>query len=325
MSAAAAGVPNIRQALYAKPTRDDMAVLMVMFNPTGSVRIQSNWLYVWNKLVAAEIPVFGCELLFPWQRGGLAPAFKTITVRSESIMFFKEKLLERLEKEVPARYTKLCAIDCDVVFQRPDWYDAVSAALDERPVVQPFSRCHWMGPDLRAAVMTNPSAATQLGAIREAHRGGGTDRLSGHPGFAMAMRRGYPQFTWAVVGGGDAVLFRAANGLVGEFANKAMKRLMSAAWDSWSGGARVAGDMGCVAGDIWHMWHGPLQSRHYYDRYEKFIEALRSVDSGPAVRDIRDILEENADGVWTWRADVRKALNAMMLRYFASRDDDATQ
>ena len=320
-----APVPNIRQAIYTKPVRDDMAVLMVMFNPTNSVRIQANWLYVWNRLAAAEIPVFGCELLFPWQRGGLAPAFKTITVRSDSIMFFKEKLLERLEREVPAKYTKLCAIDCDVVFQRADWYDAVSAALDERAVVQPYSRCHWMGPDLRMAVMTNPSAATQLGAIREAHRGGGTDRLSGHPGFAMAMRRdwvgGKGQFTWAVVGGGDAVLFRAANGLVGEFANKAMKRLMTDAWTSWSSDARVAGDMGCVSGDIWHMWHGPLQSRHYYDRYEKFVEALKPY----GVRDIRDILEENADGVWTWRADVRKDVNAMMLRYFASRDDDAVQ
>lgn len=316
-------IPNIRQAHYAVPTRYDMAVLMVMFNPTNSVRIQMNWMFVWNRLAAAGIPVFGCELLFPWQKPGLAPAFKTITVRSDSIMFHKEKLLKRLERVVPAQFTKLCAIDCDVIFQRPDWYDAVSAALDERPVVQPFSRCHWMGPDLRAAVMTNPSAATKIDVIRKMHAGGSTDRLTGHPGFAMAMRRDWAggQFPWAVCGGGDAVLFRAVNGLMGEFANRDMKQLMSAAWDDWSPGARVAGDMGYVEGDIWHMWHGPLQSRHYYDRYEKFVEALKP----HGVRDIRDILVENGDGVWSWRPDVKKDLNAMMLRYFASRDDDAVQ
>jgi hypothetical protein len=315
-------VPNIRQACYAVPTRYDMAVLMVMFNPTSSVRIQMNWMFVWNKLAAAGIPVFGCELLFPWQRPSLAPSFKTISVRSDSIMFHKEKLLARLEKEVPAQFTKLCAIDCDVVFQKPDWYDMVSQALDERPMVQPYSRCHWMGPDLRAAVMTNPSAASKLDAIRQAHAGGGTDRLTGHPGFAMAMRRTcVGQFPWAVCGGGDAVLFRAANGLVGEFANRDMKRLMSAAWTSWSPGALIDGDVGSVAGDIWHMWHGPLKSRNYYDRYEKFVEALKPHD----VRDIRDILVENADGVWNWRADVKKDLNAMMMRYFASRDDDSVQ
>jgi len=314
-----ATVPNIRGAAYAIPTRTDMAVLMVMFNPMASVRIVSNWLYVWNRLRAAGIPVFGAELLFPWQRGKgfLSDEFKTITLRSESIMFHKEKLLMRLEREVPVSYTKICAIDCDVVFSRPDWYDAVSMALDSAPVVQPFARCHWMGPDLRSAVMTNPAASVQLELIRAAHAAGGTDRLTGHPGFAMAMRREVRQFPWAVVGGGDAVLFRAVNGLVGEFANKKMKRLMSAAWEAWSVGMRTQ-DMTTVSGDIWHMWHGPLQSRQYYDRYERFIEAL-----GHTVKDIRDILVENADGVWEWRADVRKALNTMMMRYFAGRDDDA--
>lgn len=300
-----------------------MAVLMVLFNPTGAARLVSNWLYVWNKLRAAGIPVFGAELLFPWQRtASLAPEFKTITVRSDSIMFHKEKLLLRLEREVPDTYGKLCCIDCDVVFGRPDWYDAVSRALDECPIVQPFSQCYWLAPDLRGAVAANPSAAMRLAAIREMHAKG-RDRLTGYPGFAMAMRRDWRaaplHFPWAVVGGGDSVLFRAVNGLVGEFANPDMRRLMSAAWSSWSPEARVEGDMGVVDGHIWHLWHGPLGSRQYYDRYVKFIEALGS--SGE--RDMRALLVENDDGVWEWRADVKKTLNSMMMRYFASRDDDS--
>lgn len=310
-------VPNIRQAAYARPVRNDMAVLMIMFNPTASVRIVQNWMFVWNRLRAAGIPVFGAELLFPWQKNPwLADDFKTLTVRSDSIMFHKEKLLARLEREVPVQYTKLCCIDCDVVFARPDWYDAVSVALDEHAVVQPFSVCHWMGPDLRAAVMTNPSGVTQLDIIRAAHATGKTDRLNGHPGFAMAMRREVRQFQWAVVGGGDAVFFRAVNGLAGEFANPQMRRLMEPAWREFA--PTVQGSMGVVDGDIWHMWHGPLKSRQYYDRYVQFLKSL------PAnVKDIREVLVENGDGVWEWRADAKKALNAMMLRYFAGRDDDA--
>ncbi len=317
-SSAVPPTPNPRLATYLTPIRTDMAVLMVMFNPMSSIRIVQNWLYVWNKLQAVGIPVFGTELLFPWQKPFLADTAKTLTVRSESIMFHKEKLLERLEREVPTKYTKLCCIDCDVIFRRPDWYDAVSAALDSIPIVQPYSECHWMGPDLRTAVMRNPSAAVNLADIRKAHAGGKTDRLYGHPGFAVAMRRGeIRQFPWAVVGGGDAVLFRAVNGLVGEFANSRMRQLMAGAWADYAVSMPVDGSISVVEGEIWHMWHGPLQSRQYYDRYAKFVEAVPAT-----VMDIRELLVENADGVWEWRSDVRKSVNSMMLRYFGSRDDD---
>ena len=317
--------PSLRQATYTTPTRGDMAVLMVLFNPTGAVRLVNNWLFTWNKLRTAGIPVFGAELLFPWQRAAtLAPEFKTLTVRSDSIMFHKEKLLLRLEREVPSTYTKICCIDCDIVFGRPDWYDAVSAALDERPVVQPFSRCYWMGPGLRKAVASHPAAATCLDIIRELHATG-RDRLAGYPGFAVAMRRdwrGAPfHYPWAVVGGGDAVLFRAVNGLTCEFANPTFRQMVNPSLNEWSPAARVSADMGAVDGHIWHLWHGPLGSRQYYDRYVKFIEALGSTH----VRDIRGLLVENGDGVWEWRADVKKALNTVMLRYFASRDDDSVE
>lgn len=310
--------PSLKAVTYARPTRDDMAVLMVMFNPTGSIRIQQNWLFVWNKCRAAGIPVFGAELLFPWQSVGLAPEFRTLTVRTDSIMFHKEKLLSRLTAEVPPQYTKLCCIDCDVVFARPDWYDAVSAALDEVPVVQPYATCHWLAGDLKTPIMSNPSAASQLDMIRAAHATGTTTRLTGHPGFAMAMRREIPLCEWAVVGGGDAVFFRAVTGLVEEFADARMAGLMSRVWVEYA--PTVRGSIGVVDGAIFHMWHGPLSGRQYYDRYVKFMAALPV-----GIEDIRELLVENADGVWTWRADVKNALNTMMLRYFAGRDDDALQ
>jgi hypothetical protein len=309
---------DIRQACYAVPTRSDMAVLMILFNPTSSVRIVQNWLFVWNRLRAAGIPVFGAELLYPWQRDSFfAPEFKTITVRSSSIMFHKEKLLERLVREVPESYTKLCAIDCDIVFQRPDWYDAVSAALDEAPVVQPYDRCMWMSADLRRPLGVNPSAVAVLPEIRAQHATGVTNALRGHPGFAMAMRRSVHQFVWAVVGGGDAMFLRGVAGLTGNLGNnQRMNDMLLPGWNEWAATAHT--DVSFAAGGIWHMWHGPREGRQYQDRYEKFVAAVP-----PSVKDVREILVENEDGVWEWREDVRKELNGMMLRYFAGRDDDS--
>jgi hypothetical protein len=309
------GAPDLRMVNYARPTRGDMAVIMVMFNACSSVRIVQNWLYVWSKLTAAGIPVFGAELLYPWQKPALADAFKTLTVRSDSIMFHKEKLCERLLREVPATYTKICYLDCDVIFQRPDWYDAVSAALDEKAVVQPFSGCYWLGPDLRTPLSAVSSAAKDLPNIRKAHAAGST-RMSGYTGFAMAMRRDHTHFSWAVVGGGDSVFFRTVASLVGEFANPRMRELMKPVWNEWAPG--ITKDMGCVEGWVWHMWHGPMSNRQYYDRYVKFLECVPA-----SIKDIRDILEENSDGVWSWKPAYRKSLNTMMLRYFSGRDDDS--
>jgi hypothetical protein len=310
-------IPDIRKVRYAEPTRPDMAVVMVMFNACDSIRIVQNWLFVWNKLVAAGIPVFGVELLYPWQKPVLADTFKTLTVRSDSIMFHKEKLVERLLKEVPETYTKICYMDCDVVFHRADWYDVVSAELDRVAVVQPFSRCYWLGPDLRTSLISHPSATADLEKIRAAHTAGTSNRLSGYPGFAMAMRRGVSHFPWAIVGGGDAIFFRGVAGLAGDLGNGRMQILLKGGWDEWI--STVGGSsIGMVDVTISHMWHGPLSGRQYYDRYKNFVEAV------PAdVTDIRDLVIENADGVWSWRPEFKSALNKMMLRYFATRDDDS--
>jgi hypothetical protein len=309
-------VPDIRKVHYATPTRSDMAVVMVMFNACDSVRIVQNWLFVWNKLAAAGIPVFGVELLYPWQKPAVADAFKTLTVRSDSIMFHKEKLVERLLREVPASYTKVCYMDCDVVFHKKDWYDMVSAELDSVSVVQPFSRCYWLGPDLRTSLVSYPSATADLDMIRRTHASG-SNKLSGYPGFAMAMRRGVSHFPWAIVGGGDAIFFRGVAGLAGDLGNGRMRTLLKGGWDEWN--TTINGtSIGDIDVAISHMWHGPLSGRQYYDRYKNFVDAVPA-----SVADIRDLVIENEDGVWSWRPEYRSALNKMMLHYFAARDDDS--
>jgi hypothetical protein len=309
--------PDIRKVRYTKPTKADMAVVMVMFNACDSARIIQNWLFVWNRLIAAEIPVFGVELLYPWQKPALADAFKTLTVRSDSIMFHKEKLVERLLKEVPATYTKICYMDCDIIFHRADWYDAVTTELDRVSVVQPFSRCYWLGPDLRTSLVSHPSATADLDKIRAAHESGVSDKLSGYPGFAMAMRRGVPHFPWAIVGGGDAIFFRSVTGLASDLGKGRIRTLMSAAWTSWITSCS-GNSMGMVDMSISHMWHGPLSGRQYYDRYKNFTEAVPA-----SVSDIRELVVENNDGVWAWRPEYRNVMNKMMLHYFASRSDDS--
>lgn len=293
-----------------------MAVVLVFFNPTGSVRLVSNYLYVWNLLMAANIPVFGIELCFPWQRRpAIAEGFKTLTVRSTSVMFHKEKLQQRLLQEIPAEtYPKVMSLDCDIVFNRPDWYDAVSAALDAHPVIQPWERCQRLGPNFQ------PVDDIQISLGRLLSEGYEFGSILGHTGYSLAWRRAELEpFPYCITGGGDSYVMDGLYGRRGSIVNVRTRDLIEPAHAAWrdAQSARGQGIM-AVACNIFHLWHGSDMRRRYRTRHELFAESVPG-----DVTDMRTLLEENADGMWEWRAPYRSALNNMMLRYFSDRDDDS--
>ena len=77
-------------------------------------------------------------------------------------------------------------------------------------------------------------------------------------------------------------------------------------------GAAVAGEVGVVGGDIFHLWHGSKAGRRTADRYQ----GLSRVGFDPA-NDLA--LADN--GAWMWNSDNR-ALHDYLWRYFAARDED---
>ena len=109
---------------YNKPIKNDICIAFCYFNACGYVRSLQNFLFFENKLRAAKIPYFTAEMVIGDQPPMLASP--TLRFHSKSAFFYKEALWNRLEQAIPDQYTKICFLDSDIIFDRPDWQDAIS-------------------------------------------------------------------------------------------------------------------------------------------------------------------------------------------------------
>ena len=121
---------------YSTPTRNDICVAFCFFNPCGYVRPLQNTVFFEEKLKLAKIPYFSIEMVI----GNNAPvlANPTLRVKSNSPLFYKEALWNRLEKEIPRQYTKIAFLDSDIIFSEENWLDKLSILLDMSDLIHPF-------------------------------------------------------------------------------------------------------------------------------------------------------------------------------------------
>jgi hypothetical protein len=125
---------------YLQPRSDDACVAFCFFRPVEYERPIHNLRIFLNDMQSAGIPVFSIELLY----GNQAPVLSNPTriVRSESVLFSKENLWNILEGIIPAQYSKIVFLDCDVRFTDPDWFNKSASLLDVHSLIQPMEYCY---------------------------------------------------------------------------------------------------------------------------------------------------------------------------------------
>lgn len=300
---------------YIAPTCSDTAILIAFFNPAKFKRILQNLLYILDCLRSNNYPVFVIECVFP----GASPQVPGATVvRSNSIMFYKEQLLNLLEKSVPERYSKLVCLDGDILFDAPNWLDQVSSALDSVDILQPFHSAGYLIPDNTVTSgFLKPSFAYGFS------KGGGKSMKAlgtYHPGFAWAFKRNtfraigglYPD---AILGGGD--LHFILNFYKGEFPPSYIKkylgtRLTLEHWNTYHERfQRVAPSLGYLNLRVFHLFHGLIRNRQYTSRYPTIAPKLQDKWD--------DTIHINTDGLYEFR-DPR--INRYVLTYFKTRKED---
>jgi hypothetical protein len=124
------------KTIYINPNATDTAVLIAFFNPVQFKRPLKNLLYVMKSLRDERIPHFVAECVF-FDREPEVPGAHLV-LRSNSLMFYKENLLNLLEATVPQQFTKLVFMDGDIIFGAPDWIDQISQKLETTDIIQPF-------------------------------------------------------------------------------------------------------------------------------------------------------------------------------------------
>lgn len=276
------------------------------------------------------VPLIAVELSFddaPELSGNDAEIL--IQIRGGDRLWQKERLLNLGLGALPPQAKAVAWLDCDVVFLRQDWPQAVLHELQRYAVVQPFSRLHYLAstdtPDHIGDVRLRRAEAFEAIARRfanervpqEAYRVPGSSlRLRYAPGMAWAARRDiiapHGLYDAGVLGGGDKLMFSAASGRHEELATAI--QMSAAEWRyyrSWASefSKLVRAQISYVDGDVLHLWHGDLDSRGYAGRYVGF----ERFEFDP----VHD-LALTAQGAWRWNSD-KPELHAFVRKHLARR------
>jgi hypothetical protein len=299
------------------------------FNPAGYRRRRENYHAFRRRLNAPLLTV-------EWSADGrfeLGPDDAEIVIHRQGgdVMWQKERLLNIALGVLPLACRKIAWIDCDVVFGSPDWAEMASALLDALPLVQLFGSVHYLPPGAgpedigRAAPeLTRPSIARSA-ALGNPDPCGGLDAGSVHgmgpfaSGFAWAARRDFLDsqrfYDACIVGGGDAAMVAAAfKSPERAISRLAMTESHADHYLNWARrfGIAVAGDVGALESDIYHLWHGELSYRRRRVRNQE----LASFGFDPSL----DIVA-SAEGAWCWSSE-KPGMHRFLADYFASRRED---
>jgi hypothetical protein len=255
--------------------------------------------------------------------------------RTDATLWQKERLLNIAVAALPESCDKVVWLDCDLLFDNPDWVAQTSRLLDRHSVVQPFDSAVWLAPGT-----TVPPERPERGlgegcempGMAFTMAGGGDRRRlladyynHGHAGFAWAARRSilgrHGLYDRHVLGGGDVTI---AHAIFGDrdywrglnMACRDMTAAEVAAMAAWARGFHrdIEGGVAFVPGRVRHLWHGALSRRGYRDRWK----ILKQADYDPQ----RDVSVDPEQECLRWASD-KPMLHREVAEYFQNRNASA--
>jgi hypothetical protein len=297
-----------------------LAVITCFFNPCGWMNRTRNYerFAAAAKFQGAEL--FTIEAVMHDRPYSLACPELNKCVLMRDYLWQKERLLNLLIEDLPPEYDKVAWVDCDLLFDNPNWVADTSKMLNEFPVVQLFEEAIWLNalgvPDTDG-VHRRPSVPH---AVNQGIEDGRSFRVS-HPGFAWAARRSVLKqcgglFDRHITGAGDAVMAIGFHGFAEHpFWGLHSSKMREAAVDWCQRAAQATGGkVGAVPGLVRHLWHGNRKDRRYDDRI--FAGVIREKFSPE--RDL--VIDEN--GLWRWSEQADRQLVKFVESYFWGRNED---
>jgi len=242
-----------------------------------------------------------------------------IRVRTSSVMWQKERLLNIALESLPSNCRFVAWVDSDLLFQNSRWHLESAAALETFGVVQLYEEVVRLP---RVGSRFEVSGAMELsfmGGLNSSIKAGTSARL-GSPGFAWAARKevlnGCNGFYDAcIVGGADRLM---AHAWFGDYQAAVVRDIaIDRIWphfELWAKQAhRVArGSVAMVGGAVHHLWHGELLNREYFRRHRQVAE----LGFDPVVD-----LTLNHYGCWEWNSH-KPELHSWLKAYFQERLED---
>jgi hypothetical protein len=292
-----------------------IAALTCYFNPCGYSNPRRNYHLFREQFNGSGIPLFTAELAFNNSPFELEEDGNITRFRTDSVMWYKERLLNLLALRLHEAFDCLAWVDADLYFSDMRCFEAADNVLTSPGgprVAQLFDHAVWLNEDLQ-------TAARSAGSFGDAVARKGTANLKvDHPGFAWAAKSeifttGGGLYDASLCGSGDTFMAcayinkpekaLAAHG-IGDAATAHYRQWAELAWQY------VRGCVGAVPGTVSHMWHGSLDDRQYN---------TRSVCLGTFNPALDIIIDEQ--GLYKWTGN-NSGLEASVADYFRLRRED---
>lgn len=301
----------------------DLWLLTAYFNPLGYRSKRRNYETFKDVIVRSGLQLLTIECAIGSDPFTLPPSPSVMQVRARHLMWHKERLLNLAITRLPTRCTKVAWLDCDILFENPQWAVETSKALDHCLVVQPYATAIRL-PRGADRYCGTGSVRRGFGAVyteSPQHARQGDRRRHGESGLAWAARREVlarcQLYDACIIGGGDHVMTHA---MCGDWVSPCIDRLVGAdtahrrhfaGWAEtfW---AAVHGQIGWVPGAALHLWHGERSNRRYSLRH-------RALERFPF--DPQTDLRIGETGCWEWASD-KPALHRCVIDYFVDRQED---
>lgn len=297
--------PKYYPLTYNEPEKKDMAVIMVYFNATKSVRIAQNILLVKQYLDNANIPYYIGELSIDGSPYLFKESPNIFHYKTDDYMFYKENLINLLEVRIPDEYTKICNIDADIFFDNPNWYTLISSKLDQVDICQPFNTANWLNIENNKITMTRKNSIVDK---------------DGHQGFVWAFtRKWFGQYKlpdFCITGGGDAC-FRIVIVENAILTNKYFSYIYTN-MDSYIKNIKSPPVLGDTDINIYHLYHGSLKNRQYSERQFDIINTLKRF----GLNNLDDVIDYDENGLRCWKEPYKQPMNDLIKKYLCNRNDD---
>lgn len=225
----------------------------------------------------------------------LLPTDSISIVRTPSLLWHKESLLNKIIEDLPDNYRYVFWVDADVIFQNKNWLVDGVKALQENVIIQPFEYCvHLDRDETEPSFEVIPSVLPNkfnnkvwrsfcANYNNNVYWRDADYNNHGHVGFAWAARREIlnqmPLYDRALIGGADHIIAHAA---VGQINHSCILKSFTDNLEEVAEWSRkfhdlVKGRVGYVSGNLYHIWHGDIEKRQYLKRIQDFTEKTKEI------------------------------------------------
>jgi hypothetical protein len=300
---------------------DKLCVISVYFNPAKYRALYENYLYFSSQIKAQQIRLITVECAFNDDDFQLPKESDVYQLRSSSIMWQKERLINYGISKLPDECDYFAWIDGDILLPN-GWNNLAIQELQKSNIIQLYKKVFHLPKGLKNHDGSKIPFLQSVLWQKIIHKNWLERRKSkelyfSSPGFAWAARRDLFEdiliYDKNIVGSGDTFIVDCLldswdiHGFAAKFTPAMKEHMRNYCSKLKSKNPKI----GYIPVDICHLYHGSLKNRSYMDRHLAILEN----DYDPQT----DIKLEN--NVYEWATN-KPNMHVSIKNYFFARMED---